>query len=135
VTELERADALVERLRGELAGWASPSRQRRVLREPIAAEERVARRRGVNEWGDLPEPRERLGGATRRAEAPAGPPLRRPPAPTRLVRNIIRRLRKGERAVNPAAGVPGGEPRARRRRKRPREQRLRGARGRGAGFP
>ena len=65
MTEPERADAQVERLREELAEWGPPSRQRRVLRELIAAEERVARLRGVSEWHDLPELRERLAEVTR----------------------------------------------------------------------
>ncbi len=67
MTELERADAQVGRLREEPAEWGPPSQQRRVLRALIAAEERVARLRGVKEWDDLPGLRERLAEVTRRA--------------------------------------------------------------------
>src|SRR5262245_40469019 len=64
------ADALVARLRARVDGWDfdDMAHQRDTLAWLIEAEERVALLRGVNEWADLPELRERLAEVSRWVE-------------------------------------------------------------------
>jgi hypothetical protein len=64
------ADALVARLRARVDGrdFGDLADQRDTLARLVEAEERSARLRGVYEWGDLPELRERLAEVTRRAK-------------------------------------------------------------------
>ncbi len=61
------ADALVARLRARVDAWDFDdlADQRDTLARLVEAEERVARLRGVPEWADLPELRERLVEVTR----------------------------------------------------------------------
>jgi hypothetical protein len=71
------ADAAVRRGRAALAAgdawaWEDPAHQRGVLERLVEAEERAARLRGVYEWGDLPELRQRLAEVTRWAAGGAG---------------------------------------------------------------